>query len=162
MDKVAASGGYMMACIAEKIVAAPFAVIGSIGVLVFQDHHPVIAAIDAEETQQQFCIFFSPPVDQIHRPLGKLQPGDMPDILQKDNEGQGFGKDLRWGQCIHIRFDRRVRWPRRHRLILLDDSDLQVFDQVLELGFDLAPLFREKYAPRIAERLNLAAAEDLG
>ena len=33
VDKVAASGGYMMACIADKIVAAPFAVIGSIGVL---------------------------------------------------------------------------------------------------------------------------------
>lgn len=33
VDKVAASGGYMMACIADRIVAAPFAVIGSIGVL---------------------------------------------------------------------------------------------------------------------------------
>ena len=30
---MAASGGYMMACVADKIVAAPFAVIGSIGVL---------------------------------------------------------------------------------------------------------------------------------
>ncbi len=33
VDKVAASGGYMMACVANKICAAPFAVIGSIGVL---------------------------------------------------------------------------------------------------------------------------------
>lgn len=33
VDKVAASGGYMMACIANKIVAAPFALIGSIGVV---------------------------------------------------------------------------------------------------------------------------------
>ena len=33
VDKVAASGGYMMACVASRIVAAPFAVIGSIGVL---------------------------------------------------------------------------------------------------------------------------------
>lgn len=33
VDKVAASGGYMMACVANKIIAAPFAVIGSIGVL---------------------------------------------------------------------------------------------------------------------------------
>ena len=33
VDKVAASGGYMMACVAQKIIAAPFAVIGSIGVL---------------------------------------------------------------------------------------------------------------------------------
>jgi serine protease SohB len=33
VDKVAASGGYMMACIATKILAAPFAMVGSIGVV---------------------------------------------------------------------------------------------------------------------------------
>ncbi len=33
VDKVAASGGYMMAAVADRIVAAPFAVIGSIGVV---------------------------------------------------------------------------------------------------------------------------------
>ncbi|WP_299975995.1 protease SohB [uncultured Pseudoteredinibacter sp.] len=33
VDKVAASGGYMMACVGDKIMAAPFALLGSIGVL---------------------------------------------------------------------------------------------------------------------------------
>jgi serine protease SohB len=33
IDKVAASGGYLMACTANRILAAPFAIIGSIGVL---------------------------------------------------------------------------------------------------------------------------------
>ncbi|MBN0987124.1 protease SohB [Amphritea pacifica] len=33
VDKVAASGGYMMACLADKIVAAPFSILGSIGVV---------------------------------------------------------------------------------------------------------------------------------
>lgn len=33
VDKVAASGGYLMACVADKIFAAPFAIVGSIGVL---------------------------------------------------------------------------------------------------------------------------------
>ncbi len=33
VDKVAASGGYMMACISDQIIAAPFAIIGSIGVI---------------------------------------------------------------------------------------------------------------------------------
>ena len=33
VDKVAASGGYMMACVADNIIAAPFAVVGSIGVV---------------------------------------------------------------------------------------------------------------------------------
>ena len=33
VDKVAASGGYMMACIGDRILAAPFAMLGSIGVV---------------------------------------------------------------------------------------------------------------------------------
>lgn len=33
VDKVAASGGYMMACVGHRILAAPFAIIGSIGVI---------------------------------------------------------------------------------------------------------------------------------
>lgn len=33
IDKVAASGGYMMACVANRVLAAPFAVLGSIGVV---------------------------------------------------------------------------------------------------------------------------------
>ena len=33
VDKVAASGGYMMACVANRILAAPFSIIGSVGVL---------------------------------------------------------------------------------------------------------------------------------
>jgi serine protease SohB len=33
VDKVAASGGYMMACVADQVLAAPFAIVGSIGVV---------------------------------------------------------------------------------------------------------------------------------
>ena len=33
VDKVAASGGYLMACVASRVYAAPFAILGSIGVL---------------------------------------------------------------------------------------------------------------------------------
>ena len=33
IDKVAASGGYMMACVADKVISAPFAIVGSIGVV---------------------------------------------------------------------------------------------------------------------------------
>jgi serine protease SohB len=33
VDKVAASGGYMMACVANRVIAAPFSIIGSIGVV---------------------------------------------------------------------------------------------------------------------------------
>ena len=33
VDKVAASGGYLMACVASHLIAAPFAIVGSIGVI---------------------------------------------------------------------------------------------------------------------------------
>ncbi len=33
VDEVAASGGYMMAAVADKIVASPFAILGSVGVI---------------------------------------------------------------------------------------------------------------------------------
>lgn len=33
VDKISASGGYMMACVADKIIASDFAVIGSVGVV---------------------------------------------------------------------------------------------------------------------------------
>lgn len=33
VDKVAASGGYMMACVGDHVLAAPYAIIGSIGVI---------------------------------------------------------------------------------------------------------------------------------
>ena len=43
VDRVAASGGYLMACVANKIIAAPFAFIGSIGVAVdFVNYHGLL------------------------------------------------------------------------------------------------------------------------
>lgn len=49
VDKVAASGGYMMACVANQIIAAPFAVIGSIGVVAsLPNFHRVLKKNDVD------------------------------------------------------------------------------------------------------------------
>lgn len=49
VDKVAASGGYMMACVAQRIIAAPFAVIGSIGVVAqLPNFHKVLKKHDID------------------------------------------------------------------------------------------------------------------
>lgn len=49
VDKVAASGGYMMACTANKIVVAPFAVLGSIGVIAqFPNFHRLLKKHDID------------------------------------------------------------------------------------------------------------------
>ncbi len=52
VDKVAASGGYMMACIADKIVSAPFAIVGSIGVIAqLPNFNKVLKKFDIEYEQ---------------------------------------------------------------------------------------------------------------
>ena len=52
VDKIAASGGYMMACVADKIIAAPFAFIGSIGVLIqIPNLHRLLKKHDVEFEQ---------------------------------------------------------------------------------------------------------------
>lgn len=52
VDKVAASGGYMMAAVADRIVAAPFAYIGSIGVVAsIPNLHRVLKKYDVDYEQ---------------------------------------------------------------------------------------------------------------
>lgn len=52
IDKVAASGGYLMACVAQKIIAAPFAYIGSIGVVAqLPNFHRVLKKNDIDFEQ---------------------------------------------------------------------------------------------------------------
>ena len=52
VDKVAASGGYMMACVADHVVAAPFAIVGSIGVIAqVPNFHKVLQKNDIDFEQ---------------------------------------------------------------------------------------------------------------
>ncbi len=52
VDKIAASGGYMMACVANSIIAAPFSIIGSIGVIAqIPNFHKVLKKRDVEFEQ---------------------------------------------------------------------------------------------------------------
>lgn len=49
VDEVAASGGYMMSCVANKIISAPFAIIGSIGVVAqVPNFHKVLKKYDVD------------------------------------------------------------------------------------------------------------------
>lgn len=52
VDKVAASGGYMMACVADHVISAPFAIIGSIGVIAqLPNFHKVLKKNDIDFEQ---------------------------------------------------------------------------------------------------------------
>lgn len=65
VDKMAASGGYMMACLADRLVAAPFAILGSIGVLmqvpnfhrVLKNHDVDFEMVTAGEFKRTLTLF---------------------------------------------------------------------------------------------------------
>ncbi|TLX53367.1 protease SohB [Stutzerimonas nosocomialis] len=65
VDKVAASGGYMMACIGEKILAAPFSILGSIGVVaqlpnvhrLLKKHDVDVEVLTAGEYKRTLTVF---------------------------------------------------------------------------------------------------------
>jgi serine protease SohB len=65
IDKIAASGGYLMACIADHIIAAPFAIIGSIGVVAqlpnfhrwLKQHHIDFELLTAGEYKRTLTMF---------------------------------------------------------------------------------------------------------
>ncbi|OGH02366.1 MAG: protease SohB [Candidatus Lambdaproteobacteria bacterium RIFOXYD1_FULL_56_27] len=85
VDKVAASGGYLMAAVADRILAAPFAVIGSIGVVaslpnfrrLLEDQKVDFEQITAGEYKRTLTLFgentekgrakVQEEVDQVHR-----------------------------------------------------------------------------------------------
>lgn len=65
IDKVAASGGYLMSCVAEQIIAAPFAILGSIGVVaqlpnfhrLLQKNHIDVELMTAGEYKRTLTMF---------------------------------------------------------------------------------------------------------
>lgn len=65
VDKVAASGGYMMACVADKIISAPFAILGSVGVVaqvpnvhrLLKKHDVDVEVMTAGEFKRTMTIF---------------------------------------------------------------------------------------------------------
>lgn len=53
VDQIAASGGYMMACVANRIIAAPFAIVGSIGVVSeFPNFNRLLKKFDVDYEQE--------------------------------------------------------------------------------------------------------------
>jgi serine protease SohB len=65
IDKIAASGGYLMACVANQIIAAPFSIIGSIGVVaqvpnfhrLLQKNHIDVELLTAGEYKRTLTMF---------------------------------------------------------------------------------------------------------
>ncbi|WP_026375061.1 protease SohB [Aestuariibacter salexigens] len=160
VDKVAASGGYMMACVADKVIAARFAIIGSIGVIAqLPNFNKVLKKHDIEFEQHT--------AGQFKRTLT---------LFGENNEAgrQKFREEL---EDVHQMFktfvqDNRAEldidnvatgeyWygAKAHELGLVDE--IGTSDDVLMKAVDSHKIFSVKYSQKrnVAEKLGLAAAQ---
>jgi len=123
VDKVAASGGYLMSCVADHIIAAPFAIVGSIGVVAgMPNFHKLLKKNDidydvltAGKYKRTLTVFgenteegrekFIDQLEQIHN-LFKKFVGKYRPSLDMEKVGTGeywFGEDaLNIGLVDHI------------------------------------------------------------
>ncbi len=89
VDKIAASGGYLMACVADRIIAAPFAILGSIGVLAelpnfhrFLEQHGVDFELHTAGENKRTLTLFGENTEEGRRKL-KAQLTDTHQLFQE-------------------------------------------------------------------------------
>lgn len=159
VDKVAASGGYMMACVADKIVASPFAYIGSIGVLAqLPNFNKLLKKNDIEFEQHT--------AGEFKRTL----------TVFGENNDEGRAKFQEEIEEIHVLFKDHVSsqrpdmdiervatgeyWPgiKAKELGLVDE--LSTSDDYILAQYPARDIYSVKYAVRknVAEKLGLAAS----
>ncbi len=88
IDSVAASGGYLMACVADKIIASPFAIVGSIGVIMqvpnfyewLKKHHIKVEQVTAGPLKRDLTLFTEN--SQKDREHAKIQAERIHDSFQ--------------------------------------------------------------------------------
>ncbi len=160
IDKVAASGGYMMACVANRILAAPFAVVGSIGVVaqlpnfhrLLKKHDIDFELITAGEYKRTLTLFgentdkgrekFSEEIEDVHA-LFKEFVGEHRPALDIQSVATGEA------------------WFGRRALDLGLVDELVTSDEYLVRACDDADVFEVKYVERkpLPQRLGLVVQD---
>jgi serine protease SohB len=160
VDKVAASGGYMMACVADKILAAPFAILGSIGVVaqlpnfnkVLKKHDVEFELLTAGEHKRTLTMFGENTATGREKFLEDLQ--DTHDLFKE------FVSEHRPAVDIAKVATGEVWFGLRAMDVALAD-DLQTSDEYLVSRAEQADLFEVAYVlkKKLHQRLGFAAEE---
>ena len=160
VDKVAASGGYMMACIANEIISAPFAVVGSIGVVaqvpnfnrLLKEHHVDFELYTAGQFKRTVTMFgentaegkakFEEELQQTHELFKHFVEKYRPQLnVEKVATGEHwYGKD-----ALELNLVDKLQTSDEYLLSLLAQHDVYVIDT------------RRK--PTLGEKLGLQAAQ---
>jgi serine protease SohB len=160
IDRIAASGGYMMACVADRIVAAPFAIIGSIGVVAqVPNLHRLLKKHDVdfqEMTSGEFKRTVSVFGEITERGREKFQQ-ELEDVHQLFKE---FVKSQRPALDLD-RVSTGEHWLARRALDLGLVDALQTSDEYLVARAAEASVYRVTFErpPTLRERLARTAAQ---
>lgn len=160
VDKVAASGGYMMACIANEIVSAPFAVLGSIGVVaqvpnfnrLLKEHNVDFELYTAGEYKRTVTMFgenteegkakFEQELQQTHKLFKHFVEKYRPQLnVEKVATGEHwYGQD-----ALDLNLVDKLQTSDEYMLGLLSQHDLY--------------LIQTRRKPTLGEKLGLQAAQ---
>lgn len=158
VDKVAASGGYMMACIGNRILAAPFAVVGSIGVVAqLPNFHRLLKKNDidvelmtAGEYKRTVTVF------------GENTDADRAKFQEELDDTHALFKDFVSQNRPQVEIGRVAtgeHWYGQRALDLKLVDEIKTSDEYLEERARSAELFAIRYQPRhrLLTRLGLTA-----
>ena len=160
VDKVAASGGYMMACVADKILAAPFAIIGSIGVVaqmpnfnkVLKKHDVEFELLTAGEHKRTLTMF------------GENTDKGREKFIEELEETHQLFKEYVSTRRPQLDIDKiatgEIWYGARAKDIALID-DIQTSDEYLVSRIENADVFEVAYVfkKKLHQRLGIAAEE---
>jgi serine protease SohB len=160
IDRIAASGGYMMACVADQILAAPFAIIGSIGAVaqvpnlhrLLKKHDVDFQEMTAGEFKRTVTVFG----EITERGRQKFQQ-ELEDVHQLFKE---FVKSKRPALDLD-RVSTGEHWLARRALDLGLVDALQTSDEYLVTRAGEANVYRVAFErpPSLRERLARTAAQ---
>ena len=160
VDKVAASGGYMMVCVADKILAAPFAIIGSIGVVaqmpnfnkVLKKHDVEFELLTAGEHKRTLTMF------------GENTDKGREKFIEELEETHQLFKEYVSTRRPQLDIDKiatgEIWYGARAKDIALID-DIQTSDEYLVSRIENADVFEVAYVfkKKLHQRLGIAAEE---
>jgi serine protease SohB len=160
IDRVAASGGYMMACVADHIVAAPFSIIGSIGVVasvpnmhrLLKKHDVDFQEVTAGEFKRTVTVF------------GEITEKGMKKFQEQLDETHGLFKDFVKSQRPKLDVDKVATgeyWLGKRALELGLVDRLATSDDYLLARAQDSDVYRVSYKPERPwrERLGRAVIE---
>jgi len=158
VDKVAASGGYMMACLGDRILAAPFAVVGSIGVVaqmpnfhrLLQKHDIDFEVLTAGEYKRTLTV------------MGKNTDAGRQKFQEELDDTHELFKEFVQQNRIQLDIDAVAtgeHWYGQRALDLKLVDELKTSDEYLTERTLAAEVFAIRYIPkqRFMDRFGLAA-----